>query len=146
VLVILVVDPTGLAASARFDVVVRDTTPPEMETTASPEVLWPPNHRLETVHVSIRVHDSCAPDLQVVLAAATSSEPEDAPGGEDGRTAPDIAGAGIGTDDREVLLRAERDEDGDGRTYTLTYSVRDPSGNAGVANVEIRVPRSRSEE
>ncbi|MCP4594165.1 MAG: hypothetical protein GY842_25835 [bacterium] len=64
-----------------------------------------------------------------------TAEPADAavhyaPGRGDGATTNDIQNADLGTDDREVRLRAERTGDGPGRIYTLTYQATDHVGNS----------------
>jgi len=119
---------------------VADTTPPEVLATASPAVLWPPDHRLVPVRLLLQSHDACSTTVAVRLNEARSGEPDDAPGGGDGRTTGDIAGAALGSDDRELLLRAERAVPGPGRTYTLVYGVADPSGNVRQVSVSIVVP------
>ena len=54
--------------------------------------------------------------------------------------ADDIAGAELGTDDREFELRSERKGSGAGRTYTITYSATDSSGNAATAVTSVVLP------
>src|SRR5207247_4786257 len=63
-----------------------DATPPTLSVTASPSTLSPPNHKYVTVKVSETVADGQDPSPSVVLVSATSSEPDDAPGGADGAT------------------------------------------------------------
>lgn len=123
------------------EVQVRDTTPPAFRTmSVDPEILWPPNHRLVGVHVDLEVEDACDAAPEVRLVAVTSSEPDDATGLGDGHTTDDIQGARIGQDDRELLLRAERDGNGIGRIYTLTYEALDAAGNVATRSVVVRVP------
>ena len=74
------------------------------------------------------------------LLEATSSEPDDAAGPDDGSTVGDIQDALLGTPDFAVLLRAERLGGGPGRTYTLRYRATDASGNAATGAVVVRVP------
>ena len=45
-----------------------------------------------------------------------------------------------GTDDRSVLLRAERGGRLTGRAYTLTFEAEDWAGNVTEQSVEVRVP------
>ena len=59
--------------------------------------------------------------------SVTSNEPDNGLG--DGDTSNDISGAGLGTDDRSVQVRAERSGTGTGRVYTFVYRVTDSSGN-----------------
>jgi len=79
----------------------------------------------------------------VALVSASSSEPDDARGEGDGHTVGDIQGAEPGTAADQLLLRAERAGGGDGRTYTLVYSVTDESGNGSEATAEVRVPHDQ---
>jgi hypothetical protein len=76
----------------------------------------------------------------VTLVSVTSSEPDDAVGGGDGQTTGDIQGAGTGTDDRQVQLRAERDGHGTGRTYVATYRATDSSGNGTSTSSSVQAP------
>lgn len=139
------VDPSGNRGTAVAVVGVRilDSTPPTLELAATPDRLWPPNHRMVPVVVDVAVTDEEDPAPQVVLLAVSSSEPDDAPGDGDGDTVHDVQGAEVGTDDRELLLRAERAGDGPGRVYTLTYQATDQAGNTTQASVEVRVPHDR---
>jgi hypothetical protein len=135
-----VTDPSGGTDVDEATVTVVDTRPPVLTVASLPAVLWPPNHRLVPVRLSWTVSDACDPEPRVALAGAGSSEPDDAPGPDDGRTAGDIQGADIGTADADVLLRAERSGSGGGRLYTLVYEVRDASGNGDAGAVVIEVP------
>ena len=143
-LTLMVLDPSGLVALSRFSVEVADRTPPEfVRAEAGPAVLWPPDHRLVPVTVRLEARDACAGSAAVVLEAARSSEPDDAPGSGDGRTTGDVADAAAGGDDRVILLRAERDATGPGRIYVLEYRASDPGGRSRSVAVEVRVPHDR---
>ncbi len=74
----------------------------------------------------------------VTLLSVVSNEADNGLGVGD--TAGDIQGAAVGTDDRELMLRAERGGKGTGRIYTLTYTARDAAGNVGTAQVTVAVP------
>jgi cysteine-rich repeat protein len=130
---------------AECSVTVSDTTPPVVTMTAAPGILWPPNHKMTAVGATVTVVDACDPEPSIVLAAARSSEPDDAPGGGDGHTTDDIQGAATGTADFEILLRAEREGAGSGRTYTLTYQVTDSAGNVATSSAEVLVPHAMSD-
>ena len=133
-------DASGNTATCATSVTVRDTSPPRLTLSLSPTVLWPPNHRMVPVQVAWQVTDACDPMASAVLAAATSSEPDDALGTGDGNTTGDIQDASIGTPDISVQLRAERSGDGPGRVYTLTYAAQDASGNTSSAMGIVTVP------
>jgi hypothetical protein len=95
---------------------------------------------MQAVHDGVVVLDACDPSPRLVLQSVVSSEPDDAPGEGDGTTTGDIQDAAIGTADLDVLLRAERDGSGPGRTYALEYRAVDASGNAGTGRATVVVP------
>lgn len=133
-------DGSGNTAACFTSVTVRDTIPPSISVSSTPDLLWPPNHKMSDVSVTPSVSDACDPSPSVVLVSATSSEPDDAPGGKDGHTTQDIQGASIGTPDFELSLRAERSGSGAGRSYSLGYRATDRSGNSSTASGQVRVP------
>jgi predicted extracellular nuclease len=113
-----------------------DATPPELSAQASPNQLWPPNHRYVTVQATTDASDDRDPTPSVSLVSVTSNEPDDAPGDGDGSTTNDI----LIVDDDTFRLRAERSEDGTGRIYTITYLATDACGNVTEATTTVRVP------
>ncbi len=122
-------------ATGSFTVTVVDTSAPVIESlTASPNVLWPPNHKMVLVSLTAQVADlvDTAPATRIISVA--SNEPEN--GSDDGDTAPDWEITGALT----LNLRAERAGDGLGRVYTITVESRDRTGNASTRTVEVRVP------
>jgi hypothetical protein len=139
-MVLEVRDSGALVESWPFQLTVRDTAPPSLTPVATPATLTPADGTMRTVNVTIAASDACSSSLTVTLISAVSSEPDDAPGNCDGRTTGDIQGATIGTDDRQILLRAERCSSGSGRTYTLTYRATDGAGNSTTASTTVRVP------
>jgi len=140
-----VTDRFGEAAEATVTVRVTDSVAPELAIAADPAALWPPNHRLAPVGVFWQASDLCDPNPVVSLVAASSDEPDDAPGGGDGTTTGDIASADFGTADADLLLRAERQSEGGGRTYDLTYRVLDASGNATLRRISVTVPHDQGQ-
>lgn len=123
-----VTDTNGASASDNVVVTIRDTTPPNLLVSLSPNSLWPPNHKMIDITANITVTDACDAHPTVKLVSITSNEPVNGKG--DGNTSPDIAGDTLGTDDRAFQLRAERKGNGNGRIYTVIYSAQDASGNA----------------
>jgi endo-1,4-beta-xylanase len=101
-------------------------------------VLWPPNHKLVPVTVTVAAADVGNPSPALRLASITSNEGELANGS--GHTSPDIQDAQFGTDDRQFLLRAARRGFGPGRTYTITYEAGDANGNLTTRQVTVAVP------
>lgn len=132
--------PTNNSVTTTTQVTPPDTTPPMISCSASPNQLWPPNHRLVPVTVAVTAADAGGP-VTVTLLSVTSSEPDNGQG--DGDTAGDIQGWAVGTDDRSGQLRGERAGGGTGRVYTLTYRATDQAGNTASATCTVRVPHNR---
>ena len=142
-LTLRVTDRASAMSTDDVVITVADTTPPALVLSVDPPILWPPNHRLVPVSVSATSADLCGA-VSVVLQSLSSSEPDDAPGGGDGSTVGDIQGAAIGTADFAFDLRAERGDAAGGRTYTVTYSATDASGNRTQASALVVVPHDRN--
>lgn len=95
-------DPAGHTASATQNVTVIDGTPPVVTSlSASPNILWPPNHSMQGVALSYNTSDNCGA-VNCVVASVASNEPVNSTG--DGDTAPDW----LIVDSHHVRLRAER--------------------------------------
>ena len=109
--------------------------------TLSPEVLWPPDHKLVAITATITVTDICDPDPKVELVSIGSSEPDNGLG--DGDKPEDIQEWTKGADDRTFLLRAERSGTGLGRVYTVKYKATDATGNSSFEEAFVRVPKSQ---
>jgi hypothetical protein len=135
-----VTDSLGQTAADTLLVTVQDTTPPELSFSLSPDLLWPPNHRLLDVAASLSVVDVCS-TVTVVLDSVSGNESDDGEG--DGNTVADIQGALLGTGDVSFELRAERRSDGDGRIYTVAYKATDGAGNVTPATREVLVPHDQ---
>ncbi|HEX6132911.1 MAG TPA: hypothetical protein VFZ24_02935 [Longimicrobiales bacterium] len=118
---------------------VVDTTPPVIHAaSATPDELWPANHKMTATTVSVDVSDACdaAPVCRIVSVA--SNEPANGTG--DGDATPDWQITGALT----VELRAERSGSGTGRVYTITVECADASGNVARTDVIVTVPHDRS--
>lgn len=116
----------------------EDTTPPTLTCSVSPAAMWPPNHKLRSVDMSIVASDDSGTAI-VTLLSVRSNQPEAGTG--PGDAAGDMQGWSIGSDDRSGLLRAERAFEP--RTYTLVYQAADPSGNAATCTVAVTVPQDQ---
>jgi hypothetical protein len=94
------------------------------------------------VAVPVLATDACGtPSL--ALTSITSSEGDDASGSGDGNTPNDVQDALIGTPDFNFQLRAERDGNGEGRIYEVTYAATDSSGNRSTTNSLVFVPHDQ---
>jgi hypothetical protein len=138
-------DASGNVATAQTTVkitdgVSADQTPPQLAVTVDPTELWPADHRMVPIGVTITASDDSGGPVQVQLVSATSNEPDDAGGWSDGRTKGDIE---VSADD-QIRLRAERNKKGSGRTYTLTWRATDQAGNPTDATAQVTVPLKSS--
>lgn len=125
------------AGGVLFRLIVRpDTTPPLIASvTATPDTLWPADHRMVAVSIAVSVSDAEDPAPACAIADVTSSEPVE--GQRDGDLSPDWFVTGALTLD----LRAERLATGNGRLYTITVRCADASSNASTNSVVVTVPR-----
>ncbi|MGI8626525.1 MAG: hypothetical protein ACR2J5_08150, partial [Geodermatophilaceae bacterium] len=89
---------------------------PGFSVTASPNRLWPPNHKYQRVNVTAQTGDG--QPLTVTILSVTSSEPDC--GGDFGEFCNDI----VLVDGDSVDLRSER-YSRSGRTYTLDVVITD---------------------
>jgi hypothetical protein len=104
---------------------------------ASPNLLWPPNHKMRPVKVAVSVSDTCDQALTCEIASVSSNEPEYGIG--DGDTAPDWQITGTLT----ANLRAERSGNGSGRVYSITVACTDASGNSSAKIATVIVPHDQ---
>jgi HYR domain/FG-GAP-like repeat/CARDB len=111
--------------------------------------LWPPNHKYVDIALSDcagAAQDACGGSLPVdqygTIFGVASDEVEDENGNGDGHTCDDIA---ISADGKSVQVRSEREGTGDGRVYTVYYSVTGPSGSSAQAACHVYVPHDQSD-
>ena len=107
------------------------------ELSVSPDSLWPANHKYVDVTATVVVSDNFDPNPTITLVSVVSNEPDDGLG--DGDTANDI----VIVDDFHFKLRAERSGNGNGRVYTITYTVTDACGNSTTQSVTVTVPKNQ---
>lgn len=157
-------DPRGgiSVPGCTVQVHVADTTPPEVVCVAQPSSLWPPNHRMKDIEITVSATDACD-DPEFIFAlqiTVRSDEPDDAAGDGDGNTTGDVNGqdgyaapvdvlsdmewdedlkAYVGT----IQLRAERAGTGDGRMYTIDVVAIDSHLNEALTSCCVVVPHSR---
>lgn len=118
-------------------VIVRDTIPPVIQSiVATPNLLWPPNHKMRLVNVVVRATDACGPVRWRILDIRSNEEVD---GLGDGHTSPDWLIARPHT----AMLRAERSGSGSGRIYTISVEAGDLAGNTTHGRVQVRVPHDR---
>jgi hypothetical protein len=145
-LTLTVDDGQGGSSTDDLVITVEDRTPPVASATASPDVLWPPNHQMIPIHTSISALDNCgptfvsAPSITVNEGDRTSTfDPAFDSTVGDGHTTGDVQVDGAGN----IALRAERSGTGGGRVYTITYTVTDGARNSIIVSTTVSVPRNR---
>jgi len=133
-------EPNAFRSSDHDAVIVGldacDEIAPTLDVSVTPDSLFPPNHKYVDVEATVAADDDFDPAPTVSLVSVTSNEPDDAPGGGDGNTTNDV----VIVDDDTFRLRAERDETGSGRIYTITYRVTDACGNSSTESATVTVP------
>lgn len=105
--------------------------------TATPHVLWPPNHKMIPVTVMVHQANRCSAASACQISAVHSNEPVNGLG--DGDTAPDWQISGP----LKVNLRAERSGTGSGRVYTITVACTETSGQSTTRTTTVTVPHHR---
>jgi len=126
--------------TSEFGTWLADTEAPEIVSiTATPNVLWPPNHKMRTVTISLVTQDAVDHEPTCRITGVTCNEPIDGPG--DGTTEPDY----VVTGDLTLELRAERSGSGTGRVYTIAVECVDAFGNVSTGSVTVTVPHNEPE-
>jgi uncharacterized repeat protein (TIGR01451 family) len=138
-------DDAGNHSSCMQTVVVVDTQPPVIVFNGQTPSMWPPNHKYQTFQVTnfvTSVTDNCdsLSVSAVYITKVTSDELENSNG--DGNTLNDIV---IAANCKSVQLRSERDGGGNGRVYTIFFSVQDSSGNVGTGTATVVVRHNPGE-
>jgi hypothetical protein len=131
-------DNAGNAEQPRTLTIRIDRTAPTLACAAAPSRLWPPDHRLVPIAVSVQLADELSGAAGFVLVAATSSEPDNGLG--DGDRGNDVQGFAAGTADTAGRLRAERSGTGSGRVYSVVYEASDAAANSARCTVRVTVP------
>jgi hypothetical protein len=104
---------------------------------ANPNHLWPPNHNLVPVEI-LGVTDPDNDNVTITISGVIQDEPVNGLG--DGDTSPDAVIQG-----NKVLLRAERDGNGNGRVYQISFTAEDDSGGTCTGTVYVGVPHDRKD-
>jgi hypothetical protein len=133
------VTATAAGKSCQFTVTVNDTQAPVISSlSASPNKLWPPNHKMVDVAVRYTSTDNCS--VVSCQTSVTSNEPQNGLG--DGDTDVDFEVV----NNNLVRLRAERSGTGTGRVYTITVTCRDAAGNQTNSSTTVTVPHDQSDD
>jgi hypothetical protein len=131
-------DPSGDFSEDTVSVNIVDTTNPTITPNGQVITLWGPNKKHETITVANLIAsagDSCDTGVNlgsVVISKVTSDEGSLADN--------DII---IAADCKSVQLRPDRSGNGDGRVYTITFTVRDAVGHVQTLTRQVIVPHDQ---
>ncbi len=130
--------PTIFTAPNTLQIAVPSPNLPPVcgDAQASPNVLWPPNHKIVGVSI-LGVTDPDGDPVTVQINQILQDEPTNGTG--DGDTCPD--GQGIGA--AVAGLRAERSGNGNGRVYTILFTATDGRGGSCPGRVQVCVPHDQ---
>ena len=129
-------DGRGGVAARSVNVTVIDNAGPEIATMrASPNLLWPPNHRMVDVTIDVALRAACDASRSCQIVDVISSERVSRAGDDDASPDWEVTGALI------LRLRAERGGSSEGRVYTITIECVDQSGNTTRRTVTVSVPK-----
>jgi hypothetical protein len=131
------VDAAGNGDITSFQVIVKDTTAPTVVSiSVTPNVLWPPDHKMVNATVSATLVDAVDPAATWKIVSVSSNQPTQGTG--DGDTPIDWNITGPAT----LQLRSEWSQ-GKERIYTITIETRDAAGNVGSATVQVKVTSTK---
>ena len=139
-----VTDDAGASDTCATTVTVEDTTPPVVTCSVATDVLWSPNHHLDSVGLTTTVSDDCDPAgaAESLIIEVWSDETEIPDIGDGtGRHAPDAKDLYTG-----LRLRKERRGAEDGRVYLIIARAEDGCGNVGFGYCAVVVPHDQSED
>jgi hypothetical protein len=110
-----------------------DTVPPTIQNvTATPNILWPPNHKMIPVVIQVSAADETDPAPVSHIVSVSCNEAS--AGAQDW----------VITGDLTLELRAERTGCNTDRIYTITVECEDESGNVSEAEATVIVPHDKA--
>lgn len=139
------VDEHNNISQSTQTVSIVDTIPPNISVACTPNILWPPNHKMVEVTPTVIAEDICDAFLTLELYQITMNEGEEAntydPNYDEELRAGDVVNDIQTTEDGRIFLRAERNGNNpEGRKYTVIYKASDISGKISTASCEVLVP------
>ena len=124
-----VADGDGGVATGSTMVTVLFPPPSCASATASPNLLWPPNHKFVPVQISGIVNP--APGAATITVTSIFQD-------EPTSGSPDATGVGTGN----PSVRSERNGNGDGRVYHISFTATGASGSC-TGSVTVGVPHDQ---
>ncbi|MEP6920701.1 MAG: HYR domain-containing protein [bacterium] len=137
-------DASNNMASCQQTIMVNDVEPPVITASVASSCLWPANHDLQDVGLSLAVSDNCTPSSLIAIdVKVTSDERPEVMTEGDGNFSPDavVTGAGV---NRVIRLRRERMGGGDGRVYLIRITATDQYNNTSLKVLRVGVPKSQN--
>jgi len=123
--------------SSTFNVTVNDTQLPAVTCSVSTASLWPADHTMINVGLSVSAGDNCP---GTVFSVAVFGDEDDGEETGEGNFSPDAKDIDAGT----LRLRAERKGNGDGRVYLIIITATDAAGNVSRCCQTVTVPLAQS--
>jgi len=125
---------------------IDKSTPAIQSVTMTPNLLWPPNHRMVEVVPTVLVTDNCSASPVWAIERIQMNEgdtestydPNFDANLQAGNTNGDIQIIG-----GKIYLRAERAGNSAGRTYTIVVKATDEAGNVARAEAMVLVPHDQ---
>ena len=140
----------GIASSqpATVEINVVETTPPKINVSVNPAVLWPPNHKMVKVIPTVTATDNCDPNPRIKLVSIKMNEGDQTNTYDPNYDSTPILGNTTGDiqfdQSGSIYLRAERSGTNiNGRKYTITYSATDNQGNISTGSAIVTVPHNQ---
>lgn len=134
---VLVLDGKTEPTVCTTSVTVIESAPPQITAiTADPPVLWPPNHKMLPVRVSVQTEGGRGSvTSRIVEVRCNDVDPF-----SNRRMFSWYVMSDLG-----VLLRAERAGNGEDRVYILTVEARDEAGKTSMGTVKVVVPHDHGQ-
>lgn len=132
------VDQSGNREAIQTLALNIDSTAPVVTATASPNSLWPPNHKLVPVTVSGHVADASGGVPGTIRYTVTDEYNPSHPRTGTADVDPNGNYAFV-----VPLQASRRGQDRDGRQYTIVVSAIDQAGNTGSATAFVVVPHDQ---
>lgn len=131
-------DNAGNISSRVSQPVSIDLTAPTVRVSVSPSTLWPPNGKMVKVTVSGAIRDSLSGvDPSTAAFAVVDEYGSVQPHG------PVTLGTGGSYAFTVLLESSRRENDSDGRHYSITVNANDLAGNPGSAVATVIVPHDQ---
>ena len=107
---------------------------PRLSVAASPNVLWPPNHKMVKITAAISVKDDYDQNPLITLVSVVSN-----PSGNSGDISADVGTAAT----TFSVMSARKGSDKAGRVYTAIYSAKNYCGSVSTAATTVTVPHDQ---